>query len=90
MRSATTSAIVRIVRRHFQGRIGQHATETVFERALNDLGQEGCDRLTWWLRLLHARNAGSHIGVQITIKALCEELPFVAEGIVEAGSAQAP
>ena len=31
---------VRIMRRHFQRRIGQEATETAFERALNDLGQE--------------------------------------------------
>jgi hypothetical protein len=38
---------VRLVRCRFQCRVGQQATEVAFKRALNEFGQEGCDRLAW-------------------------------------------
>ena len=80
---------VRIVRRHFRCRVGQQATEGNFKRALNDFGQEGCDRPTWRQRPFHARDAGWHVDVQIAIETLREECPSIAEGVAEARGAQA-
>ena len=88
MRSATTAAMSVIVRRNLQRYIGQGATETAFKRALNNFGHKGFDRLTWWQRLFNARDAGTHVGVQISIKALREERSFVAEGVVDARGAK--
>ena len=77
------------MRCHFQRCVSEQATEAVFKRAFDDFGQERFNRLTWRQDLLHARDTGSHVGVQIAIKALRKECPFVAEGVVEAGGAQA-
>ena len=84
MRSATTLGDLRVMRGDLQRRVGQEATEAAFERALDDFGQEGLDRLTWRKRFFDPRDACAHIGVQIAVEALRKERPLVTEGIVDA------
>src|SRR5206468_8049783 len=78
-----------VVWRDIEGRVHQQAAATirVLQRAIDDLRQEGADRLLRLAPGLEAADALPHGAAGVALKGPREQGALVAVGIVEAGPA---